>query len=71
MPAPTTPQNDALMTEPEAAAVVRVAASTLKDWRIRNRNPRPIHVKVGALIRYRKVDLDAFIEAQSVKESAS
>ncbi len=65
----TTPKNsNVLLTEPEAAAVLRIAPTTLRDRRLRDRS-RPRHVKVGALVRYRRQDIDEYL-ALNTKDAA-
>lgn len=65
-PQAMTPPNAAnpadLLDENEAAATLSVAVQTLRNWRWKGEGPR--FVKVGArLVRYRRSDLTAFIEA--------
>ena len=49
----------------EAAAYIGVAKSTLYTWRTRRPGFGPRAVKVGAALRYRRSDLDAWIEAHT------
>ena len=56
---PTAPLTDPL-TEAEAAKILRVAPGTLLNWRYKGRGPK--YVKHGGIIRYRRTDLDAFLE---------
>lgn len=52
---------DDLLTEVEAAAILRVAVQTLRNWRWRGEGPR--FRKIGLrLVRYARADLQAFIE---------
>jgi excisionase family DNA binding protein len=49
------------LTEREAARYVGVSPATLRLWRSQGQGPR--HFKAGEkLVRYRRVDLDAWIE---------
>ena len=58
-----------LLDEKEAAASLSVAVQTLRNWRWKGEGPR--YVKVGArLVRYRRGDLVAFIEASSTGKVA-
>jgi predicted DNA-binding transcriptional regulator AlpA len=51
-----------LLDESEAAATLNVAVQTLRNWRWRGEGPR--FVKLGKrAVRYRRGDLDAFVEA--------
>jgi excisionase family DNA binding protein len=49
-----------LLTRREAATYLGVAEQTLAVWKCTGRRSLPF-VKIGRLVRYRKVDLDAFI----------
>lgn len=57
--------NHNLMTRADAAAYLDVKPQTLAAWATSRRYDLPF-VKVGRLVRYRKQDLDAFIDARSV-----
>lgn len=60
LPSAATPAD--LLDESEAAASLSVAVQTLRNWRWKGEGPR--YVKVGArLVRYRRGDLAAFVEA--------
>lgn len=50
-----------LMTTDQAADYLALKPSTLQVWRSTNRKKLPF-VKVGGNVRYRRQDLDAFIE---------
>ncbi|MFN8658166.1 MAG: helix-turn-helix domain-containing protein [Candidatus Obscuribacterales bacterium] len=52
--------NSILLTRREAAAYLGVAEQTLAVWKCTGRRFLPC-VKIGRLVRYRKIDLDAFI----------
>lgn len=54
-----------LLTEREAAGLLRLAQHTLRDWRAAGRGPRFIRLGAGkrASIRYDLNDLQSFIEA--------
>ena len=52
-----------LLTETEAADLLRVAVQTLRNWRWRGQGPRAL--KIGLrMVRYRRADLEAFIEGE-------
>ena len=59
----------ALLTEDEAAALLKVQPATLATWRVRGRPNLPF-VRVGRCVRYRQQDLIAFINRQ-VRQSTS
>ncbi len=51
---------DQLLTEKEAAAVLRLSPSTLTRWRWANKGP--LFRKFGGAVRYAQSDLDAYVE---------
>ena len=55
-------QPAALLTEAQAAALLNVAPATLTAWRATKRVACPTHCRIGGAIRYRRADIDAFIE---------
>ncbi len=55
-----------LMTQKEAAAYLGTTVGTLNTWRHYGKNPLPF-VRWGNRIRFRKSDLDAYIEASVIK----
>ena len=70
-PKPKTPaesaQKTSLLTETEAAAILGLTnPKTLAVWRSTKRYPLR-YVKYGRTVRYRRQDLDAFIEANMVE----
>lgn len=53
----------------EAAACLKVAVTTLRNWRALKQGPQ--FLKIGArLVRYRRSDLAAFISHDSRKDAA-
>ena len=50
-----------LMTETEVAKRLNVSLASVRRWRLERRGPA--FVKVGALVRYRPEDLDAWLSA--------
>ena len=55
-------KDHALMTTDEAAEVCRTTPGTLEQWRHRGEGPQ--FVKLGRAVRYRRADLDAWIESR-------
>ena len=55
----------ALLTREQAAAYLGVSPRTLAVWKSTGRYQLPV-CKVGRLAKYRKADLDAFIERRTV-----
>jgi hypothetical protein len=56
----------ALFDENAAAAYLDLRPGTLAVWRSTKRYALP-YIKCGARVRYRKRDLDAFLEARTVE----
>lgn len=57
---PTIPQR--LLNEHEVATSCSISVLTLRKWRGQKHGPQ--FVKIGALVRYRPADVDAWIAAQ-------
>jgi excisionase family DNA binding protein len=53
-----------LLTREEAAAYLGIAPQTLSIWKWAKRYDLPF-VKIGRLVKYKRSDLDAFIERHS------
>jgi excisionase family DNA binding protein len=62
----TMTRTDRMMTTAEAAEYLGVRPQTLSVWRSNKRYPIPF-IKVGQGVRYRKSDLDAWLESRTVK----
>ena len=61
MTMPPLPLPGDLLDEKEAAAAMKLAVNTLRNWRALGEGPR--FVKLGKrTVRYRRIDLVAFIE---------
>ncbi len=58
----TTQSTHELLTEPEAAARLRMLPATLRRWRWAGRGPAYIRVS-GRAIRYAVSDIEAFVTA--------
>lgn len=56
---------DALLTRKEAADYLGVQAETLAVWACTHRYSLP-YIKVGRAVRYRKADLDAWLDSRRV-----
>jgi predicted DNA-binding transcriptional regulator AlpA len=52
-----------LIDEPTLATRLGVSRSTLQSWRYGGRGPR--FIKLGRMIRYRNVDIDAYLRANT------
>jgi excisionase family DNA binding protein len=58
-----------LMDEREAAAYLGMSRSGLRKWRARRRGPA--YARLGKIIRYRKSDLDAFVQSGLIAYESS
>jgi len=58
-----------LLTEGEAAQLLKIQPATLATWRVKGRPHLPF-VRVGRCVRYRRQDILAFIE-RHLAESTS
>lgn len=66
----TTTQNPAdLLDEREVADALHVAVNTLRNWRWKGEGPRAVKLGKRA-VRYRRADVEAFIEAGLSGEAA-
>jgi predicted DNA-binding transcriptional regulator AlpA len=64
-----TTEDDPLLTTAQAAALCGMREGALVDWRSRRRGPR--YIKVGASVRYRRSDVLAWLEANTVTPAES
>jgi predicted DNA-binding transcriptional regulator AlpA len=56
-------QSDHLLTTREAAAALRISASSLHKWRVSGHGPRFVYI--GHRVRYRVADIAAYIAEQT------
>ena len=60
------PTNDSLLlSTKEAAAYLTASASTLYRWRRAGEGPE--YFRVGGILRYRRSDLDSFLQNNTTK----
>lgn len=59
------PPLDPLLDSEQTAAILKVSTKTLNVWRCTGRVNLP-YVKVGARVRYRRADVDAYIANRTV-----
>jgi predicted DNA-binding transcriptional regulator AlpA len=57
-----------LFTTPEAAAYAKLAVPTLERFRLTGDGP--MFAKLGGSVRYRRCDLDAWIESRLVRSTS-
>lgn len=61
---------DELMTPEQVAAALLLSIRTLAAWRSSGRNPLA-YLKVGGRVRYRRSDVDAWLESQARTSTAA
>ncbi|QGZ54305.1 helix-turn-helix domain-containing protein [Paraburkholderia acidiphila] len=66
MPTTTPEITPAVLTPEQAATYLSINEHTLAQWRS-NRQQRIPFVKIGGRVRYRKADLDAWIQSRVVE----
>lgn len=54
-----------LLNTPEAAAIIGCTPDTLTTWRC-TRAVKVPYVKIGRLVRYRRSDIDAYLDGHTV-----
>ena len=59
------PVANAMLDEHQAAEHLGVKVATLRSWRRAHKGP--CFVRLGRLVRYRVADVEAFIEANTVR----
>ena len=60
--------SDRLQTTSEIADLLQVAQITLRKWRLGGSGPR--FVRVGANVRYRQSDIDAWLAARTASSTS-
>ena len=62
----TTERSSPLLDTFEAARYLGVPRQTLAVWRTHNKRCGPPYIRLGRHIKYRRTDLDAWIDTQAV-----
>jgi excisionase family DNA binding protein len=57
-------QDKEILTDKETASFLGIAERTLRDWRKQGKSPA--YIRLGNKIRYRKKDIDAYLDKQTV-----
>jgi excisionase family DNA binding protein len=57
-----------LLTQREAATLLRLSERTLERFRVQGTGP--VYVKAGRLVRYREADLEAWIAARVINSTS-
>jgi hypothetical protein len=57
-----------MFTTPEAAAYIKMAVQTMERFRLTGEGP--MFAKLGGSVRYRRCDLDAWIESRLVRSTS-
>jgi len=52
-----------VLDEKQAAAYLKVSTSLLRKWRVFRQGPK--HMKIGRLVRYKRVDLESWFDSCS------
>lgn len=60
---------DALLTEAQAAQVLGLSIRTLQSWRCRGDGPA--FVRAGRAVRYRKTEINSWVDANTVRARAT
>ena len=55
---------ETLLTAEDLARELQVSTHTLDSWRRNNANSGPAYILVGRSIRYRRVDVDQWLESR-------
>lgn len=58
------PKSDQLLTQQQVSEVLQIKVGTLQNWRADGEGPP--FVKIGGAVRYRRQDLDQWIESRVV-----
>lgn len=66
MPAQLIQDAPQLLTSDQAAAYIGIAPTSLRIWRSTHRQQIP-YAKVGSLVKYRRTDLDRYLEQATVR----
>ena len=61
-------ENPDLMTTQQAAGYVRLGTSTLNKLRLTGDGPR--YAKLGGAVRYRRMDLDAWLDSRIISSTS-
>ena len=54
-----------VLTEKDLAAALQMQPQSLADWRYRCVGPR--YIKLGQLVRYRRSDVEEWLDSQTVR----
>lgn len=58
---------DRLLDTKELSVYLGIATSTILEYRMAGRGP--VYIKLGHLVRYKKSDVDAWLEAQKLRHA--
>lgn len=54
-----------LLNEQQAAKALTVSVATMRRWRLLRQGPK--YLKIGASVRYRPADLEAWLDSRTVE----
>lgn len=57
--------SDDLLTEEQVAERLQISPLTLKSWRSTKRVGSPTYCRIGGAVRYRRADIQSFIDASA------
>ena len=61
--------NDEILNTREAASYTRLGKPTLERFRLTGEGPR--YAKLGGAVRYRRCDIDAWLESRLINSTSS
>jgi excisionase family DNA binding protein len=60
-----------LLTVPETAELLRISISTVRAWVLAKPKPKIPYVKLGSRVLFRRAELEAFIQRNTVGASGA
>lgn len=60
---------DGLLTEVQAADLLNLSTRTLQAWRVKGGGP--LFVRLGRAVRYRRADVNAWLEANTLEHTSA
>ena len=69
VPLRSSSSNNLILTTPEAAQYVRLGKPTIERFRLTGEGPR--YAKLGGAVRYRRCDLDAWLESRLTSSTSA
>jgi excisionase family DNA binding protein len=60
-----------LLTVPETAKYLRISISTVRAWVLAKPEPKIPYIKLGSRVLFRRAELEAFIQRNTVRAGAA